>query len=126
MRNATPTQAVEMLLRALFEGTASDGPWVEHNGIACEMEELAYNEPLDMLVPYQYLLLTLASDETRAVTRQSAQAVRAAADRLMATTSSSSWISAASWIGRTGNFFLAMILLSRISIRPRGQHLLGP
>ena len=84
MRNATPTQAVEMLLRALFEGTASDGPWVEHNGIAWEMEELVYHEPLDMLVPYQYLLLTLASDETRAVTRQTAQAVRAAADRLLA------------------------------------------
>ena len=84
MRNATPTKAVEMLLRALFEGTASDGPWVEHNGIAWEMEELACHEPLDMLVPYQYLLLTLASDETRAVTRQTAQAVRAAADRLLA------------------------------------------
>ena len=84
MRNATPTQAVEMLLRVLFEGTASDGPWVEHNGIAWEMEELVYHEPLDMLVPYQYLLLTLASDETRAVTRQTAQAVRAAADRLLA------------------------------------------
>ena len=84
MRNTTPTKAVEMLLRALFEGTASDGPWVEHNGIAWEMEELACYEPLDMLVPYQYLLLTLASDETRAVTRQTAQAVRAAADRLLA------------------------------------------
>ncbi|TEU17160.1 MAG: hypothetical protein E3J21_09095 [Anaerolineales bacterium] len=84
MRNATPTQSVEKLLRALFEGTASDGPWVAHNGIAWEMEELAYHEPLDMLVPYQYLLLTLASDEARAATRQTAQAVRAAADRLLA------------------------------------------
>jgi len=84
MRTTTPTQAVEKLLRALFEGTASDGPWVEHNGIAWEMEELAYHEPLDMVVPYQYLLLTLASDQTRAVTRQTVQAVRDAADRLLA------------------------------------------
>ncbi|NIN78286.1 MAG: hypothetical protein GTN75_12785, partial [Gemmatimonadetes bacterium] len=84
MRNTTPTQSVEKLLRALFEGTASDGPWVEHNGIAWEMEELAYHEPLDMVVPYQYLLLTLASDETRAGTRQTAQAVRDAADRMLA------------------------------------------
>jgi len=68
MRNTTPTQSIEKLLRALFEGTASDGPWVEHNGIAWEMEELAYHEPLDMVVPYQYLLLTLASDQTRAAT----------------------------------------------------------
>ena len=84
MRNTTPTQSVEKLLRALFEGTASDGPWVEHNGIAWEMEELAYHEPLDMVVPYQYLLLTLASDQARAATRQAAQAVRDAADRLLA------------------------------------------
>jgi hypothetical protein len=84
MRNTTPTQSVEKLLRALFEGTASDGPWVEHNGIAWEMEELAYHEPLDMVVPYQYLLLTLASDQARAGTRQTAQAVRDAAERLLA------------------------------------------
>ena len=84
MRNTTPTQSVEKLLRALFEGTASDGPWVEHNGVAWEMEELAYDEPLDMVVPYQYLLLTLASDKTRTVTRQTVQAVRDAADRLLA------------------------------------------
>jgi len=84
MRTTTPTQAVERLLRALFEGTASDGPWVEHNGVAWEMEELAYHEPLDMTVPYQYLLLTLASDEARAATRQTAQTVRQAADLLLA------------------------------------------
>ena len=84
MRNATETESVEMLLGALFEGTASDGPWVEHNGTAWEMEELAYHEQMDIIVPYQYLLLTLASDETRAVTRQAAQAVRDAADRLLA------------------------------------------
>jgi hypothetical protein len=84
MRNTTPTQSVEKLLRALFEGTASDGPWVEHNGIAWEMEELAYHKPLDMVVPYQYLLLTLASDQARAGTRQAAQAVRDAADQLLA------------------------------------------
>jgi hypothetical protein len=83
MRNTTPTQSVEKLLRALFEGTASDGPWVEHNGIAWEMEELAYHEPLDMVVPYQYLLLTLASDQTRDGTRQAVQAVRDAADQLL-------------------------------------------
>jgi hypothetical protein len=84
MRNATETESVEMLLGALFEGTASDGPWVEHNGAAWEMEELAYHEQMDIIVPYQYLLLTLASDETRAVTRQAAQAVRDAADRSLA------------------------------------------
>ena len=84
MRTTPATQSVEMLLRALFEGTASDGPWVEHNGVAWEMEELAYHEPLDMLVPYQYLLLTLASDRARALTRQAAQAVRGAADQLLA------------------------------------------
>jgi hypothetical protein len=32
------------------------------------MEELAYHELLDMVVPYQYLLLTLASDQARAAT----------------------------------------------------------
>jgi len=84
MRTTPETQAVEMLLRALFEGTASDGPWVEHNGVAWEMEELAYHEPLDMLVPYPYMLLTLASDRARALTRQAAQAVRGAADQLLA------------------------------------------
>jgi len=38
MRNATETESVEMLLGALFEGAAWDGPWVEHNGTAREME----------------------------------------------------------------------------------------
>jgi len=69
---------------AVREGTASDGPSVDHNGVAWEMEELAYHEPLDMVVPYQYLLLTLASDQARAGTRQAAQAVRDAAERLLA------------------------------------------
>ena len=30
MRLATPARTVEMLLRAFYEGTASDGPWVAH------------------------------------------------------------------------------------------------
>jgi hypothetical protein len=53
MRNATETESVEMLLGALFEGTASNGPWVEHNGTAWEMEELAYHKQMDIIVPYQ-------------------------------------------------------------------------
>jgi len=83
MRSTSPTQSVELLLHVLYEGTESDGPWVDHRSVEWEMEELAYHELLDMLVPYQYLLLTLASDETRAVTRQTAQAARAAADQLL-------------------------------------------
>jgi hypothetical protein len=59
MRNATPTQSVEKLLRALFEGTASDGPWVEHNGIAWEMEELACDESVDGPLAYQTALVTV-------------------------------------------------------------------
>ena len=84
MRNANTSQAVEMLLRALFGGTEADSPWVEHKGAAREMEELAYHEQLDMIVPFQYLLLTLASDETRTVTRQAAEAVRDAVEQLLA------------------------------------------
>lgn len=84
MRNTTPTQSVEMLLRALFEGTEADTPWVNNRSVELEMEALAYHEALDMPVPYQYLLLTLSTDETRAVTREAAQAARDAADRLLA------------------------------------------
>lgn len=84
MRHATDTEAVEMLLRALFEGTASDNPWVDDRAVEWEMEELVYHKPFDMLVPYQYLLLTLASQKARAVTCHTTQMVRTAADRLLA------------------------------------------
>jgi hypothetical protein len=83
MRTTTETKAVEMLLRALFEGTESDDPWIGHRGVIQEMEELAYHQALDMEIPYQYLLLTLASDEARDATRQAVQAVRAAAGQLL-------------------------------------------
>jgi len=84
MRNTTLSQSVELLLHVLFEGTESDAPWVGHRPVEQEMDELGYHEQLDMLVPYQYLLLTLASDETRAATRESTQAVRDAAEQLLA------------------------------------------
>jgi len=84
MRNIPPPEAVELLLIALFEGVAAEHPWVDHDGAVSEMEELAYHGAMDMIVPYQYLLLTLASDDTRAVTRQAALAVREAAGHLLA------------------------------------------
>jgi len=56
MRNTTKTQAVELLLRALYEGTESDGPWVDHRSVEWEMEELSYHKPLDMLVPFRGLV----------------------------------------------------------------------
>lgn len=84
MRNVEDAEAVEMLLRVFFEGSASDVPWVRHWGIEGEMEALAYHEQLDVLIPYQYLLLTLASEATREVTRETARAVRAAAEKLLA------------------------------------------
>jgi hypothetical protein len=84
MRTATPTQAVEMLLRALYEGTASDYPWVSHNGVAWQMEELTCDGRVGAPLAYQTALLTLADERTRELTRQAALAVRAAADRLLA------------------------------------------
>ena len=84
MRTSPPTQATEQLLRALYEGTASDGPWVEHNGVAWEMEELAEGGDWDLPLSYQSLLLTLASDRARALTRQAVEAVRGATDQVLA------------------------------------------
>ena len=84
MRNTTPTQAIEMLLRALFEGTASDGPWVEHNGVAWEMEELACDESVAGPLAYQTALVTSASDRTRTLTRQTAQVVQKTAQHVLA------------------------------------------
>ena len=84
MRTAPPTQAVEMLLRALYEGTASDGPWVAHNGVAWEMGDMAYDEERDEVMPYRILLLTRASERTRALTCEAARAVREAAEGLLA------------------------------------------
>ena len=84
MRTATPTEAIEQLLRALFEGTASDGPWVDHNGAAWEMGEMAYDEERDEYVPYRTLLVTRASERTQALTWEAARAVRAAAEGVLA------------------------------------------
>jgi hypothetical protein len=83
MRDVAESEAVEVLLRALYEGSASDGPWVRNWRVAGEMEELVYHKGLDTLIPHQYVLITLASDETRAVTRRTIQALRRAADRLL-------------------------------------------
>ena len=84
MRTTPPTQAVEKLLRALFEGTASDGPWVAHNGVAWEMEELACEESVDGPLAYQTALVTLASDRARTLTRQTVQVVQKTAQRVLA------------------------------------------
>ncbi len=84
MRTATPTQAVEMLLRALYEGTASDCPWIAHNGVAWEMEELTCDSTIDAPLAYQTALFTRADERARELTRQAALAVRAAADHLLA------------------------------------------
>lgn len=80
MRTAIPTQAVEMLLRALYEGTASDRPWVAHNGVAWEMEELTCDGMENAPLAYQTALLTRADERTRALTRETLLAVRAAVD----------------------------------------------
>ena len=83
MRTATPTQAIEMLLRALYEGTASDYPWIAHNGVAWEMEEWACDESVDGPLAYQRALLTLADSRTRALTRETVKAVQVAAQRVL-------------------------------------------
>jgi hypothetical protein len=83
MRLATPAQAIEMLLRAFYEGTASDGPWVAHNGVAWDMEESACDEAAGGPLTYQTALLTLADGRARALTRETAQVVRDAADQLL-------------------------------------------
>jgi hypothetical protein len=83
MRTAIPTQAVEMLLRALHEGTASDGPWVAHNGVAWEMEEWACDESVDGPLTYQRALLTLADDRARSLTCETVKAVQVAAQRVL-------------------------------------------
>ena len=84
IRTASPNQAIEMLLRALYEGTASDGPWVAHNGAAWEMGDMAYDEERDEAIPYRALLLAQASEQTRALTWEAARAVRAAAEGVLA------------------------------------------
>ena len=83
MRDVSASEAVEMLLRALYEGTTSDPPWVRDWGAAGEMEVLAYDTDQVRPVPYQYLLVSLASDATREVTRETAEAVRQAANHLL-------------------------------------------
>jgi hypothetical protein len=83
MREVGKAEAVEILLGALFEGSACDGPWVQHCDVAGEMEELAFHKHPAMAVPYQYLLITLASDQVREVTRQTARAVQKATQNLL-------------------------------------------
>ncbi len=83
MRTSPPTQAVEMLLRALYEGTASDGPWVGHNGVAWEMEELTCDGTVNAPLAYQTALLTLADDRARALTCQTLRVVQATAERVL-------------------------------------------
>jgi len=84
MRKASETEAVEKLLRALYEGTATDCPWVQHNGVAWEMQELSYLREADLQLPYLGVLFALAGPEARAVTAKTARAVRNAAERLLA------------------------------------------
>jgi hypothetical protein len=83
MRDVSASEAVERLLRALYEGTTSDPPWVRDWGAAGEMEVLAYDTDQVRPVPYQYLLVSLASDATRDVTRETAEAVQQAANLLL-------------------------------------------
>lgn len=83
MRTSSPAQAIEMLLRALYEGTASDRPWVAHNGIAWEMEELTCDGSVNAPLAYQTALLNLADERTRALTCQTLRVVRATAERVM-------------------------------------------
>jgi hypothetical protein len=83
MRIATTTRAVEMLLRALYEGTASDYPWIAHNGVAWEMEEWACDESVDGPRAYQRALLTLADARARALTCETVKAVQVAAQRVL-------------------------------------------
>lgn len=44
MRNANESESIELLLRALFEGTESDTPWVNNHPVEWEVEELACRE----------------------------------------------------------------------------------
>jgi hypothetical protein len=84
VRNTTPSQSVEMLLRALYEGTASDGPWVAHNGVAWDMEELTCDGTTNAPLAYQTALLTRADERARTLTRQALLVVQAAAARAVA------------------------------------------
>ena len=83
MRTVTRTEAAEMLLRALYEGTASDGPWVHHNGVAWAMEELACDDSLDPQAPYLVALLTQADDRARRHTIETLHVVERAAQCLL-------------------------------------------
>lgn len=92
MRNASQIDAVEMLLCALYEGTASHGPWVCDHEVEQELGDLSYDKPLDVIVPYQYALLTLASARACATTREATLAVRSAADTLLALLDMRDWL----------------------------------
>jgi hypothetical protein len=84
MRHKLPSERVEILLDVLFEGSGYSGPWVDDWTVEAEMEDLGYHQALEMPVPYQYALLTLATDRTRAVVRETLLAVQAAAAQLLA------------------------------------------
>ncbi len=83
MDNQSSSSTLELLLRAFFEGTSADDAWVRDERVEEEMQDLSYHRSLDMLVPYQYLLFSLAGDEARAAARRVAQDVRIAADHLL-------------------------------------------
>jgi len=83
MRTAPLAQSIELLLRAMYEGTASDEPWVRHNGVAWEMQDLACADGRCDTLPYQGLLFTAASPRVRALTRETAAAVRYAAEAVL-------------------------------------------
>lgn len=84
MRNSTKSESIELLLSVIYEGTESDAPWVKNRSVEREMEDLFIHTQLNMIVPYQYSLITLASEETRSATRETAQAVRETVDNLLA------------------------------------------
>lgn len=75
---------VEHLLDFILEGTEALGPWLRDHATLLEMEELGLHEALNMVVPYQYLLCTIASDEARRAVRQAAEEIRATVDQLLA------------------------------------------
>ena len=83
MRTSDPTAAIEMLLRALYEGTASDLPWVAHNGVAWTKEELACQPWPEPAFPYQDALTRCADAQIYTLTRETTRVVRDAADQLL-------------------------------------------
>ena len=84
MRHQSPSAQVEMLLDALFQGTEFGGPWVDERTAEWEMEDLSYFEARERVIPYQYVLVTLAAERTRALVRETLRLVHSTAARLLA------------------------------------------